>query len=140
MRRAAAVAVGVAAVLAGCGGEAGDILLVQRSGAIPDAGLQLRFTEDGRVSCNHGPLRQLTSAQTLQARAIQRALAGKNDDGPATRHVSLPPGPDPILRYRVRLEAGAVGFSDDSRGQPQTFFQVAALTRSVAQGICKLPR
>jgi hypothetical protein len=33
-----------------------------------------------------------------------------------------------------------VGFSDDSRGQPAAFFQVAALTRDVARGICKLPR
>jgi hypothetical protein len=123
-----------------CGGAAGDIMLVQRSGSIPDARLALRFTEDGRVACNRRPLRELTSAQTLKARALQRELAGKNDDGPATRHVDLPPGPGAILRYRVSMEAGKVAFSDTSRGQPRAFYEIAALTRQVAQTICHQSR
>jgi hypothetical protein len=134
----ASVALGL--VLAGCGGEAGDILFVKRTGSIPGAALELRFTEDGRVACNRGALRQLTSAQTIEARTIRRALAGKHDDGPATRHVSLPPGPGTILRYEVRLQAGSVAFSDTSRGQPPAFFQTAQLARDVARGICRLPR
>jgi hypothetical protein len=139
--RAAVLAVLAAGLaLAGCGGEAGDILFVKRTGSIPGAALELRFTEDGRVACNRGALRQLTSAQTIESRAIQRALAGKHDDGPATRHVSLPPGPGTILRYQVRLQAGSVAFSDTSRGQPPAFFQTAQLTRGVARGICRLAR
>ena len=44
------------------------------------------------------------------ARTMQRALAGKNDDGPATRHVSLPPGPGTILsRDGVACERSQVG-------------------------------
>jgi hypothetical protein len=134
----AALALGLA--LPACGGEAGDILFVKRTGSIPGAALELRFTEDGRVACNRGGLRQLTSAQTIEARAIQRALAGKNDDGPATRHVSLPPGPGTILRYQVRLQAGSVAFSDTSRGQQPAFFQTAQLARDVARGVCRLAR
>ena len=126
--------------VAGCGGEPGDILFVKRTGSIPGAALELRFTEDGRVACNRGALRELTSAQTIESRAIRRALAGKHDDGPATRHVSLAPGPGTILRYEVRLQAGSVAFSDTSRGQPPAFFQTAQLTRDVARGVCRLPR
>jgi hypothetical protein len=139
-RAAILAALALGAALPGCGGEAGDILFVKRTGSIPGAALELRFTEDGRVACNRGALRQLTSAQTIASRGIQRALAGKEDDGPATRHVSLPPGPGAILRYRVRLQAGWVAFSDTSRGQPPAFFQTAQLTRDVARGICRLPR
>jgi hypothetical protein len=143
-RRVAAAALCAAALpalaLGGCGGEPGDIMLVQRSGTIPGARLDLRFTEDGRVGCDRRPLRLLTSAQTLQARDLQRRIAGKNDDGPATRHVDLPPGPGAILRYRVSMQAGDVAFSDTSRGQPQAFYGIAALTRSVAQGVCGRPR
>jgi hypothetical protein len=139
-RAAVLVALALGLVLPGCGGEAGDILFVKRTGSIPGAGLELRFTEDGRVACNRGALRQLTSAQTIESRAIQGALAGKNDDGPATRHVSLPSGPGTILRYQVRLQAGSVAFSDTSRGQPPAFFQTAQLTRDVALGICRLAR
>src|SRR5439155_622339 len=79
---AALLAVSVAAA-AGCGGSAGDLLLVQRFGSIPRARLDLRVTEDGRVSCNRGPLRQLTSAETLTSRGIADDLTGKHDDGPA---------------------------------------------------------
>jgi hypothetical protein len=140
--RAAVAAICAATTIAaaGCGGEAGDLMRVQRSGSIPGAGLDVRFTEDGRVSCDRGPLRELSSAQTLQARAVQRQIAGKNDDGPATRHVDLPPGPGTILRYRVSMQAGDVAFSDTSQGQPPAFYRVAQLTRAVAQAVCGRPR
>jgi hypothetical protein len=141
-RRALALSLaGVALALAGCGGEAGDLLLVQRSGTIPGARLDVRITFDGRASCNRGPLRSLTSAQTIEARDLERRLTGEDDEqGPARRGVVLPPGPRSIMRYRVRMEAGSVAFSDTSRGQPPEFFRIAKLTRDVARGVCGLRR
>jgi hypothetical protein len=141
-RLPAAVAIGAAAIAfaAGCGGEAGDLMLVQRTGTIPGAQLALRFTEDGRVACNRGAPRELSSAQTLEARDLQRRIAGKNGDGPAARHLDLPPGPGSILRYRVTMQAGEVAFSDTSRGQPPAFYRMAQLARAVAQQVCRLPR
>jgi hypothetical protein len=127
----------LAAVLAACGGEAGDLMLVQRSGSVPGAAVQLRFTVDGRVGCSRdAPLRDLPSAQTIDVRAIERALAGDQKPGPATRHVELPPGPGSVLRYRASMEAGSVAFSDTSRGQPPAFFRLAKLTRDVSRGVC----
>jgi hypothetical protein len=134
------LALALAGVAAGCGGEAGDLMLVRRNGSIPAARLDLRFTQDGRVACNRAPLRQLTSAQTLAARDIQRRLAGKEGAGPATRHVDLRPGPGAILRYRVSMDAGDVAFSDTSRRQPRAFYELARLTREVAQSVCHQPR
>jgi hypothetical protein len=88
--RRAAAAVTAAVVLAGCGGEAGDLLAVERSGSIPRARLQLRFTVDGRVSCNRGALRELHSDQVIDARAIESELAG--EEGKAgTRGAPRPP-------------------------------------------------
>jgi hypothetical protein len=142
-RRAAALAAAVplALLAAGCGGEAGDLLLVQRTGTIPGARLDLRITFDGRASCDRGPLRSLTSAQTIEARDLERRLTGEDDEqGPARRGVVLPPGPGSIMRYRVRMEAGSVAFSDTSPGQPQEFFRIAKLTRDVAQDVCGRPR
>jgi hypothetical protein len=137
-RRGAVAALLVGGVVAGgCGGEAGDLMLVERSGSIPGARLQLRFTVDGRVGCSQGAgLRELTSAQTIDARAIERALAGDEQPGPAARHVSLAPGPGSILRYRASMEAGSVAFSDTSRGQPPAFFRLAKLTRDVSRDVC----
>ena len=138
---ATAALTAVGAATAGCGGEAGDLLAVERSGSIPGARLDVRVTVDGRAACNRGELRQLPSDQVLTARRIERALAGEDDDpGPAARDVRLRPGPRSIMRYRARVDAGTVAFADTSRGQPPAFFQVAKLTRDVARGTCGLRR
>jgi hypothetical protein len=131
----AAAVLALAPGLAGCGGEARDLFLVQRSGSIPGARLSLRVTDDGRASCNRRPLVDITSAQLIGAREDERDL-----EGPAERRVRLPPGPGSVLRYAVRLEEGTVRFSDTSPRQPPVFFRVAALTRQIARGPCGLAR
>jgi hypothetical protein len=132
---ASAAALALGSGLAGCGGEARDLFLVQRSGSIPGARLSLRVTDDGRASCNRRPLVDITSAQLIDAREAEEDL-----EPLAERGVRLPPGPGSILRYSVRLEAGTVRFSDTSPRQPRVFFRVAALTRRIARGPCGLPR
>jgi len=125
----------------GCGARAGDLIAVQRSGDIPGARLKLVMTDDGRVNCNNGPDRMVTSQQLIDAREIVRALEGEDDtEGPADRRVRLPPGRDSILRYVVRVRVGSVSFADSSSGQPQEFLRLAGLTRAVAKGPCGLPR
>ncbi|MBA2347749.1 MAG: hypothetical protein H0V81_05575, partial [Solirubrobacterales bacterium] len=115
---------------------------VARSGEIPGARLELRITDDGRVSCNGGELVQIPSEDTIDARQARRDLEGEEpeDVGPADENTSLPPEPGAILRYVVRAEAGTVSFSDTSRGQPQVFRDLAALTRRLARGPCGLRR
>jgi hypothetical protein len=136
VRRAAAAGLAAAALLlAGCGSEAHDLFLVQRGGQVPGARLALRVTDDGRASCNRGPLVDITSAQLIAARELQRDL-----EPLAKRRFALPPGRGSVLRYRVVLEDGAVRFADDSRGQPAALFRLAKLTRDVARGPCRLAR
>jgi hypothetical protein len=132
---ASAAALALGPGLAGCGGEARDLFLVQRSGSIPGARLSLRVTDDGRASCNRRALVDVSSAQLIDAREAERDL-----EPLAERGVRLPPGPGSILRYSVRLEAGTVRFSDTSPRQPPVFFRVAALTRRIARGPCGLSR
>jgi hypothetical protein len=123
------------AALGGCGGEAHDLFVVQRAGSIPGASLALRVTDDGRASCNRAPLVDITSAQLIDARELQRDL------GPiAARRLSLSSERGSILRYRVVLEQGAVRFADNSRGQTPALFRVAKLTRDIARGPCGLAR
>jgi hypothetical protein len=134
-RAAALAGAALAAAACGAGAPAHDLFLVQRSGAIPGARLALRVTDDGRASCNRGPLVEITSAQLIAARELQRDL-----DPLAKRRVALPPGRASVLRYRVVLEDGTVRFADDSRGQPPALFRLAKLTRDVARGSCRLAR
>jgi hypothetical protein len=134
---------GVAAMLAalavagtaGCGSEARDLFLVTRSGDVPGAPLTLRVTDDGRASCNHRPLVEITSAQLVTAREVERDL-----EDPAKAQLRLASGPQPVFSYRVRTEEGGVAWSDDSARQPAVLFKLAKLTRDVAKGPCHLPR
>jgi hypothetical protein len=132
---AGAVALLAAVALAGCGSEAHDLFLVTRSGDVPGAGLTLRITDDGRASCDHRPLVEITSAQVIAARDVERNL-----EDPSKAQLRLAPGPQPVLSYRVRTEQGGVAWSDDSARQPAVLFKLAKLTRDVAKGPCHLAR
>ena len=67
MRRLALVVV-LAAVLAGCGGPSADLFVVQRTGSVPGADLEMLVSDSG-VRCNGGPEREISSDQLLDARA-----------------------------------------------------------------------
>lgn len=135
-RGVAAALAGLAlAGTAGCGSEARDLFLVTRSGDVPGAPLTLRVTDDGRASCNHRPLVEITSAQLVTAREVERDL-----EDPAKAQLRLASGPQPVFSYRVRTEEGGVAWSDDSARQPAVLFKLAKLTRDVAKGPCHLPR
>lgn len=144
LRVGGAIAVGVAGLgLAGCGGgPSADLFLVTRAGTIPGAQLTLRVTSDGRVSCNRKALVRITSRDLIDAREAKRQLEGDKpeDVGPADRRLSLPAGPGSILRYEVRAEAGTVRWADTSPRQPPVFRALAALTRGIAKGSCRLER
>ena len=71
----------------------------------------------------------------MRARELARDL-----EEPAELGIELPPGPAAVLSYRVRLEAGAVAFSDTSRGNPQVFQRLAAFTHDVAERVCGIVR
>jgi hypothetical protein len=129
------LALGSALALGGCGGiKAPDLFLVARGGAVAGARLTLLVNEEGGVRCNGGPTLKLSDSQLIEARAIQEDLRT-----PASRHVSLPPGPRSVLSYRVRAEAGSVSFNDDSPGQPAVFRHLALFVLQTAQQVCHLP-
>jgi hypothetical protein len=135
--RAACHALALGCLLAvGCGGgPPADLFVVTRSGDVPGARLELRITDDGRVSCNRGALVDVTSTQLLDAREIARDLVE-----PAEHSLRLRTGPGSVLRYRARVEDGTVSWSDSSLRQPAVLFRLAKLTRDVAKGPCNLAR
>ena len=132
MRRAAAVVAAMA--LAGCGSPSADLFEVQRSGADRAANLTMVVSDGGSVTCN-GKRHPLDAERLLRARELARALSEQAELG-----LELPPGPGANLSYRVRMEAGTVAFSDTSRRSPQSFYQLAAFTKDVAERVCKIIR
>jgi hypothetical protein len=132
MRRLALVL--AALVVGGCGSPSPDLFEVIRSGADRNADVDMVVNDGGHVTCN-GKQHPISADQLLRARALLRAMEPQ-----AQLNLDLPKGPGSELSYRVRMEAGEVRFSDTSRGNPQSFFQVAAFTREVSEKVCGLER
>ena len=122
-------------LVGGCGGPAGDLFEVKRSGADANANLTLLVSDDGTVTCNHGKRTPIPNETLLRARELERDLSEQ-----AELHLVLPPGPNAVLSYRVRMEAGTVGFADTSRPLPAAFAQLTAFTSEVTERECGIVR
>lgn len=139
MRRVVALAL----LLAGCGTQSADLMVVDRDGAVPGARLTLRLQDGAEATCNGERHGTITSDQLIEARAIVRALKGNPDEdepGLLKTKPSLPPRPGSVFRFRVRFEDGIVRFADNSTGAPREYAQLMKLTRDVARAACGLPR
>jgi hypothetical protein len=120
--------------LAGCGAQAPDLFAVQRSGQGPNAKLRMVVNDGGTVTCN-GKEHPLPDQQLLKARDLARQLGDQ-----AQLHLVLPPGPNSVLAYQVRLQAGTVRFADSSADLPPDFTALELFTKDVAEDVCGLTR
>jgi hypothetical protein len=132
--RPALIAAVLAALLAGCGSRPPDLMVIERSGADPNANVELLVNDGGSVTCN-GSEHQLDAERLLTARRLVRDLSPQ-----AELHIELPPGPGTQLSYRVTMEAGTIAFSDRSEGVPSTFQRLAAFTKDVVERVCGIER
>ena len=128
------VAAAALAVLTGCGTAPPDLFLVERSGADRNANLELVVGDGGTVTCN-GEEHALDAERLLTARRLLREMEPQAELG-----IDLPPGPGSQLSYRATMEKGTIAFSDRSEGLPQTFLQLAAFTKDVAERVCGIER
>lgn len=122
------------ALLAGCGGQAPDLFEVRRSGADRNANLTMLVSDGGSVTCN-GREHPISNERLLEARELARELAPQ-----AELNLQLPPGPNAVLSYRVRLEPGEVSFADTSRPLPQSFAKLTAFVSDVSESVCGISR
>jgi hypothetical protein len=121
-------------LVAGCGGPAGDLFEVTRSGADRNANITLVVSEDGFVTCD-GKKREMPANLLLRARQLTRDLSPQ-----AELNLTLPANPGSILSYKARLAAGSLAFADTSRPLPASFTALTVFTKDVAVQVCKLTR
>jgi hypothetical protein len=121
-------------LLAGCGGPAGDLFEVKRSGTDRNANLTLVVSDDGYVTCN-GRQHELPPKLLLRARQLTRDLSVQ-----AELNLALPAGQGSILTYTARMQAGTVAFSDSSRPLPASFTELTVYTKDVAEDVCGITR
>jgi hypothetical protein len=127
-------ALALALFLSGCGAPAADLFVVHRSGADRNANLTLLVTDDGTVTCN-GAQHVISGDTLLKARQLTRDLSKQ-----AELNLTLPPGPNPVLSYKVRMEAGTVAFADTSRPLPRSFTELTVFTKDVSEDVCGINR
>ena len=133
MKRLALAAAGLL-LAAGCGGPAGDLFEVQRTGADRNANLTLIVADDGYVTCN-GRRHELPPELLLRARQLARDLSEQ-----AELNLILPPNPGSVLAYTARMQAGTVKFADTSRPLPPAFTELTVYTKDVADDVCHITR
>jgi hypothetical protein len=129
--RVIALALVTAALLAGCGlnVDLGDLFLVTRTG--PGPKLTLLVDESGTVTCNGGKQKMLTSSQLITARDLADNLSSD-----ATKKLSIPPAPDTVYRYRVKLRQGTISFPDRAATDHKYLGQLEAFVLQTAQQYC----
>lgn len=134
-------------LLTACGTPSADLFVVSRTGTVPGARLVLHVSDGGYVTCNDGAQKEISSDQLIQARGIVHLLQADDEkgrdqgkDGPIDVGLRLAPRAGSVLRYSVRGEHGTVAFADNSAGQPPVFYALALFTRTIAKGVCGLPR
>ena len=132
---AAAVAVALPACLAlGCGTPSPDLFVVKRDGAVRGAKLEL-LVSDQTARCNGGPVKELTSAQILEARDIRRDLLDVQNG-----LVKVPKSPPAqIFTYAVTTEQGTLRYPDTQQ-RPTILPRLTRFVRRVAIDTCGLKR
>jgi hypothetical protein len=134
VRRGLLLLLALAPLLAACGQASPDLFEVLRSGQGRNAKVDMVVNDGGSVTCN-GREHPLNGDLLLRARELARDLVK-----PAELALRLPPGPNRVLAYRVRVEQGSVTFSDTSPHQPKAFLAVQQLTKDISEDVCRLPR
>lgn len=128
---AVAAALMALVTLTGCGGSAGDLIAIEVSGGLAGEAVRLTVTADGRGRCGEGELRRLPSERLIEARAVERELAGLAEDGPSFGE----PGGD-RREYVARTRAGTVRWIEGSLGLPPVLPRTVLLERALERDLC----
>ena len=88
-----------------------------------NANLTLVVSDDGYVTCN-GTQHELPPKLLLRARQLTRDLSVQ-----AELNLAPGPGPNSILAYKARMQAGSVTFADTSRPLPASFTELTVYTK-----------
>ncbi len=129
MRRLA-LACAFVALVAGCGGSAGDLLSITVSGGVAGGRHTIVVSGDGRGSCDRAALEQLPPDRVIDAREIELDVADL-----AKRAASYAPAPD-ARAYVLRTKAGTVRWSEGRTDLPPVLPRAQLLTLQLERILC----
>ena len=131
MRRALGLIVALACALAGCGGEAGELITISTSGG-GGGNHRLVVTGDGRGSCDGKYEKVLPSEHVLDAREVERELKRSAK----ARASFTSGGPKGARRYVVSTNDGIVTFTEGAKGAPAAVAKAIVLTQELKRDVC----
>ena len=133
MRGAATALATVAALAAAaCGGSAGDLIALEISGGFEGERVRLTVTQDGRGRCDDGALVPIPSERLIEAREVERELAGLSGEGES---FEAPSGPD-RRSYVARTQSGTVSWTEGASGLPPVLPRAALLAQQLREDVC----
>lgn len=129
VRSASTAALAAAALWAGCGGGAGDLIAIEVSGGPRGAEHSLVVTGDGRGRCDGGELRPIANERLIQARELERELS------------ELPEGarrlaPGEGASYVARAREGTLRWSEGSPGKQELLARLELLALQLERELC----
>ena len=135
-RRAAFAALGALTsfAVAACGTPSPDLFVVKRGGTVPGAKLEL-LVSDQTARCNDGPVKNLSSAQIIEARDIKRDLLLVQAGDAAIPQAP----PAQIFTFAVQTEQGTLRYPDTQQ-RPAVLPRLSRFVRRVAIDTCGLER
>jgi hypothetical protein len=125
----------LAGLVAACGGASGDLIAIEVEGGFQREPVSIRITEDGRASCDRGPLMRISPDALLEARSIQDRLSG-----PAGQAASFGTAGRDRRSYVARMRAGAVRWVEGAPGLPPAAAEAVQLERALERRLCVSPR
>ena len=129
--RIAAAALAAIALVAGCGGNAGDLMAIEVSGGTAAADRTLVITGDGRGRCGGGELQNVESDLVVEARDVERDIESLANESRAF------PQRAGRRRYVVRTDDGVVRWSEGAPGLPEILPRTALLTLQLERELCR---
>jgi hypothetical protein len=127
------VALLAALVVAGCGGEAGDLMAIEiAKGPARGRAIDIVVKSDGRATCNDRPEETIPSDLLIDARELERDLEEFAEQGAFFE----PTGPG-RREYVVRTKAGTVRWSEGGRGIPRELPRTQLLALRLERLLCR---
>lgn len=124
-------ALAASALIAGCGGGAGDLMSIDIAGGPAAEKHSIVVSGDGRGSCDRGPLKELPSDRVIDARAVER------DAADLARKATTYPPKQGARRYGLRTNDGVVRWSEGSPGLPAVLPKAQLLALQLERLVCR---
>jgi hypothetical protein len=114
----------------GLGVQSADLFLLTRVGQ--GKRLTLLVSDGGTIRCNGGAAKPLSDPLLLQARDLATSL-----DTDAKAKLRIPPSPNSVFSYTVKLQDGSISFPDTAGSRHSEIAQTEQFVLQ-AEGVCGL--